>query len=81
LPAKPPTPAELFGQHLRELRLARGLTQKDVEERSGVLVPYLSSLEAGARLPTLTMAMAMRLAAALGCKVSELAKPLDGYEE
>jgi transcriptional regulator with XRE-family HTH domain len=79
LPAKRPTPAELFGRHLRELRLARGLTQKEVEERSGVLVPYLSSLEAGARLPTLTMAM--RLAAALGCKVSELTKPLDGYEE
>jgi len=77
LPAKRPTPAELFGQHLRELRLARGLTQKDVEERSGVLVPYLSSLEAGARLPTLTTVM--RLAGALGCKVSELAKPLDGY--
>ena len=79
MPARRPTPAELFGRHLRELRLARGLTQKDVEDRSGVLVPYLSSLEAGARLPTLTMAM--RLAAALGCKVSELAKPLDGYEE
>jgi transcriptional regulator with XRE-family HTH domain len=79
LPSKRPTPAELFGRHLRELRLARGLTQKDVEERSGVLVPYLSSLEAGARLPTLTMAM--RLAAALGCKVSDLAKPLDGYDE
>jgi len=79
LPAKRPTPAELFGQHLRELRLARGLTQKDVEERSGVLVPYLSSLEAGARLPTLTTVM--RLADALGCKVSELAKPLDGYGE
>ena len=79
MPAKRLTPAELFGRHLRALRLARGLTQKDVEERSGVLVPYLSSLEAGARLPTL--GMAMRLAAALGCKVSELAKPLDGYEE
>jgi len=79
LPAKRPTPAELFGRHLRELRLARGLTQKNVEERSGVLVPYLSLLESGARLPTLTMAM--RLAEALGCKVSELAKPLDGYGE
>ena len=79
MPAKRLTPAELFGRHLRELRLARGLTQKDVEERSGVLVPYLSLLESGARLPTLRMAM--RLAEALGCKVSELAKPLDGYEE
>jgi transcriptional regulator with XRE-family HTH domain len=78
LPEKHPTPAELFGRHLRELRLARGLTQKDVEERSGVLVPYLSLLESGARMPTLTTVM--RLADALGCKVSELAKPLDGYE-
>jgi transcriptional regulator with XRE-family HTH domain len=79
LPVKRLTPGELFGRHLRELRLARGLTQKDVAERSGVLVPYLSLLESGARLPTLTTLM--RLAAALGCKVSELAKPLDGYEE
>ena len=43
---------------------SNGLTQKDVEERSGAVVPHLSSLEADAPLPTLTTSM--RLADALG---------------
>jgi len=75
LAAPGPTPAQRFGQHLREIRQARGLTQKEVAERSGILIPYLSSLENGARLPTLTIVI--RLAEALDCKVSQLTKVLD----
>ena len=70
-----PSDAQRFGQHLREIRLARGLTQKEVADRSGILIPYLSSLENGARLPTLTIVI--RLADALECAVSELTKVLD----
>jgi PAS domain S-box-containing protein len=40
-----------FGQRLRELRNHRGLTQKELADRAGVSITYVSKLETGALPP------------------------------
>jgi len=62
--------AGIFGRHLRELRLTRGLTQAQVAERCGTMVPVISNLERGITVPTLSTLL--HLAAALGCQMTEL---------
>ena len=42
-----------IGKRLRELREAKGLSQSDVEDRSGLLRPHLSKVENGHSTPTL----------------------------
>jgi transcriptional regulator with XRE-family HTH domain len=66
---------EIFGAHLREIRLARGLTQPQLAERCGSNVPFISNLERGVMLPGL--AMLLRLAYALDCNVTDLVQVLD----
>jgi len=61
---------EVFGQQLRAMRLKRGLSQKTVAERCGSNYPYISELERGLKVPTLTMIL--RLASALECRVRDL---------
>lgn len=60
----------IFGQRLRELRLARNLTQTQLAERCGSSYPFISNLERGVKVPSLTMVL--RLAEALPCRVYEL---------
>ena len=67
---------EIFGAHLRALRLARGLTQPQLAERCDSNVPFISNVERGVMLPGL--AMLLRLAAALECDVSKLVEVFDG---
>nr|WP_295744938.1 helix-turn-helix transcriptional regulator [uncultured Acidocella sp.] len=43
---------QVVGRNFARLRKARGLTQEEVEARSGVSQQYLSSLERGRRNPT-----------------------------
>ncbi|WP_234731810.1 helix-turn-helix domain-containing protein [Acidocella facilis] len=43
---------QLVGRNFARLRKARGLTQEEVEARSGLSQQYLSSLERGRRNPT-----------------------------
>lgn len=43
---------QLVGRNFARLRKARGLTQEEVEARSGFSQQYLSSLEQGRRNPT-----------------------------
>lgn len=59
--AKPLT----FGQRLRELRAAAGLTQAQLAERAGVPHSYYGDLERGRR-PNPQWDTVRRLAAALG---------------
>lgn len=73
--AKTTKAGEIFGANLRELRLARGLTQPQFAERCGSNVPFVSNVERGVMLPGL--AMLIRLADALECNVSELVEVLD----
>lgn len=66
---------EVFGAHLRALRLARGLTQPQLAERCDSNVPFISNVERGVMLPGL--AMLLRLAGALECDMSELVRVFD----
>jgi transcriptional regulator with XRE-family HTH domain len=43
---------KLVGRNFARLRRAKGLTQEQVEERSGLSQQYLSGLERGRRNPT-----------------------------
>lgn len=66
---------QLFGARLREVRLARGLTQTDLAERCGTSVAAISHIERGTKVPTLTTLV--RLADALECRVTKLVEVLD----
>ena len=61
-----------FAQQLRQLRKARGLTQRELAG-SGLSVSYVSLLEAGKRTPTPETVQV--LAEALSCEVSDLMDP------
>jgi transcriptional regulator with XRE-family HTH domain len=66
---------EAFGKQLRAMRLKHGLSQQTVAERCGSNYPYISELERGLKVPTLTMIL--RLAAALECRVRDLVGVFD----
>lgn len=66
---------EVFGRRLRELRLKRGLTQHDLAVASGLTDAYVSNMENGFAVPSLTTVL--RLAVALPCKVTELVSIFD----
>lgn len=65
----------VFGSHLRELRIARGLTQAELAVGSRSNVIFISRLERGVTTPTL--GMLLRLSEALGCKLYELVEVFD----
>ena len=66
---------KLVGRNFSRLRREKGLTQEQVEERSGFSQQYLSSLERGRRNPTVITLY--ELAQALGVEHLELVKPDD----
>ena len=65
----------IFGERLRELRVARNLTQTELAERSGSNRPFISNLERGIKVPSLTMVL--RLANALDCTACDLVAVFD----
>jgi transcriptional regulator with XRE-family HTH domain len=70
--APPRSPAHLaYGRALRELRADRGISQERLAELAELDRTYVSGIERGERNPSLTNVL--KLAAALGVKVSELA--------
>ena len=68
---------KLVGRNFARQRREKGLTQEQVEERSGFSQQYLSGLERGHRNPTVVTLY--ELADALGVSHVELVKP-DGGE-
>jgi transcriptional regulator with XRE-family HTH domain len=66
---------KLVGRNFARLRREKGLTQEEVQERSGFSQQYLSSLERGRRNPTVITIY--ELAQALGVSHVELVKPDD----
>jgi len=60
----------VFGERLRELRTKRGETVRSLAELTGTSFTYISDMEHGRKVPSLTMLL--RLAAALECDVTEL---------
>lgn len=67
-----------FGARLRELRLAAGLTQAELAERSGMHVQSLTKLELGEREPA--WATALDLAQALGVSCEAFTQEPAGRE-
>jgi transcriptional regulator with XRE-family HTH domain len=65
----------IFGPHLRELRLAKGLTQSQLANESRSNVVFISRLERGMTTPTL--GMLLRLSEALDCRICDLVKVFD----
>ena len=59
-----------FAQRLRELRLSRGLTQKDLAKRADITETYLSRLESAGAAPGIDLIA--RLAEALGATAHDL---------
>ena len=66
---------ESFGQRLRELRLKRELTQDALARLVATSKPFISDMERGVKVPSLTMLL--RLAAALECTVCDLVRVFD----
>jgi transcriptional regulator with XRE-family HTH domain len=62
--------AQLFGRRLRELRKARGLTQEALAEAADLSGNYISDLELGLKVPSLTILV--RLSQALEISTPEL---------
>ncbi|WP_202360803.1 MULTISPECIES: helix-turn-helix domain-containing protein [unclassified Mesorhizobium] len=67
---------QLVGTNFARLRREKGLTQEQVEARSGYSQQYLSSLERGRRNPTVITLF--ELSQALGVSHVELVKPDEG---
>ena len=59
-----------FGERVRELRLARGLSQEGLAFKSGIHRTYLGGVERGERNPSLKNIAA--IAKALGVNLSQL---------
>ena len=68
-----PSPGE-FGRRLKMLRLSRGLTLKDLEERGGISATHVSEIERGKASPT--VGALGRIARALGMRPATLLEPL-----
>ncbi|UCI25807.1 helix-turn-helix domain-containing protein [Mesorhizobium sp. B2-8-5] len=66
---------QLVGRNFARLRREKGLTQEQVEARSGYSQQYLSSLERGRRNPTVITLF--ELSQALGVSHIELVKPVE----
>jgi transcriptional regulator with XRE-family HTH domain len=66
---------EVFGRRLRELRQKYGVTQQQLSIATGLTEGYISNMERGLKVPSLTTIL--RLAVALGCKVTEIVSVFD----
>lgn len=64
---------KLIGENVRRARLARGLTQEQLAERSGFSQQYISELEHGKRNPTIVSIY--EIAQALNVDHLELVRP------
>lgn len=70
--------ADHFRNELKNLRTARGLSQGELASKAGITRQAVSSIESNLYLPT--TAVALRLAAALACRVEDLfslARPIE----
>jgi len=67
--------AVMFGERLRELREKRELSLRSLADLAGMSYTYISDLERGLRVPSLTTVI--RLAVALECKVMDLVGMFD----
>lgn len=64
------TDAEIFGQHLKELRESRKWSQEKMAHAAGVTTSFVSTLERGRKVPSLTTIL--KLARGLKVDAAEL---------
>jgi transcriptional regulator with XRE-family HTH domain len=64
------TEAKILGGRLRQLRLAREWTQEQLAEAAGITSTYISDLERGEKVPSLSILL--RLARGLDIPLAEL---------
>jgi transcriptional regulator with XRE-family HTH domain len=69
---------KLFGGRLREVRLRKGVTQASLAGIAGMSEAYISNMEHGFKVPSLTTII--RLAVALDCKVMDLVGAFDNAD-
>jgi len=69
------TVESIFGEHLRELRAAAGLSQEALAEKAGVHRNYIGHLERGEK--TASLDVLVRLANAFDMPVPTLLKQFD----
>jgi len=72
LESRDPSPGEL-GRRIKMLRVSRGLTLKDLEERGGISATHVSEIERGKASPT--VGALGRIARALGLRPATLVEP------
>ena len=65
---------KLVGTNAARIRRAKGLTQEQLSEKSGLTQQYLSGLEQGGRNPTIVTIYELSLA--LGVNYLELLQPV-----
>ena len=63
-------PAHAFTNNLKNVRIAKGLSQGELAARSGITRQAVSAIESNVYLPT--TAVALRLASVLACRVEDL---------
>ena len=63
-------PTHHFQNHLKEMRVSRGLSQSELAVRAGITRQAVFAIEAGKYLPT--TAVALHLANVLNCQVEDL---------
>ena len=68
----------MFGSRLRLLREERGESQRSLAKLTGSSHAYISQMERGLKVPTLTMII--RLAVALECEVWDLVSVFAGRD-
>lgn len=66
---------EVFGRRLREVRQKYGFTQEQLSVATGLTEGYISNMERGLKVPSLTTIL--RIAHAMGCRVTELVSVFD----
>ena len=72
---KTQTEGVLFGERLRDVRQRRRVTQAELARIAGMSEAYISNMEHGLKVPSLTTIL--RLAVALNCKVTDLVGAYD----
>ena len=72
-------PAENIENRLRQVRMARGLSQTELAARSGITRQAVCAIEANQYLPT--TAVALRLAGVLHCRIEDLFNLISSGEE
>ena len=69
-----PTSLEILGQRIREMRIAKGLTQEDLAHESDIDRSYIGGVERGER--NLSFDKLCEIAQALDCDVATLTNNL-----